>query len=285
MTDNPEQTAWFFESSTTPPDVFTRQCLDFAKDLRQDVYLDFKHKMNVVYQAKTVCVGMSTTVARFFMRHQSDYTPYQGMVLSGYFDLRIQGKTYPCQFDSVVLQTVTRNDSIIVDVRLPQQIRHQQRRNNVRIPIKRNDISNHKLWTHNTQLDASVSKQHIEWAQFTPNFYEMIDMSAGGMLMTISDSSPLYETLNAGSLFFSTGTFHESVKRKYELGIVSTVLRKFDTSDNNWYSFGTRFVRWALCHNGNYNWQTVDPEDGVPPLAQWILYVSAQRKKMTNFMP
>lgn len=281
MTDILPAHEWFFKPNT-PPDVFARNCLDYAKDIRCDIDLDFKHKMNVVYQAKTICVGMSSTVLRLFMRHQFSYQPYQGMPVNGYFTLRIQNKNYPCHFESVVLQTINRNDSIMVDLRLPQGIKHQQRRSNVRIPIKRNDIQNHKLWTHTTDVSNFQQGTDVDWQPVTPNFYEIIDLSAGGTLITVPNNCPLFESITEGSLFFSTGTFHEGNKKKYNLAAVAIVLRKFETSSDQWYSFATRFVRWALRTESSYSWQTIDPDEGIPALAQWIFYLNGQRKKMIN---
>ncbi len=271
------------------PEEFITSAFADVKDLRYDLFLDFVHNDGILYQAKSTCLEFNQDIAHLYLRTEVDYLPAKGMKVECFFVLVKNKKRIPCSFLTKVVSSIKKHNAIYVDIVMPKEIVHKQRRNNVRVRVSASAIPNFKIWYGVAVFDSEIQKSRMKWEAIDRENFELVDISAGGFMLNLVKKFPLLPTENDGLslipdesekkpletsdyekvLFLCTGNFYSQGKLGVEVALVSKVCRYHSPGKGRWDSFGLQFCRWAKITDDGVTWVDAD-EAGVSVVAQWI---------------
>lgn len=262
---------------------FVASCFQEALDLRHSVFLDFYHAERVAYQAKVRCVEVTNTTLRFLFLHEKDYIPAKTMELSCFFVIVQNNKKVPCSFSTRVITSFKKEYGIIVEVEMPTSVEHKQRRNNARIPITINEIPNFQVCCGRDieTLEGNERRNKFIWDIIDKEHVELINISASGVMLTLSKEYELYSNVKLDSLFLCSGNFYSLNKPETSLLLIAKVKRLMDHDKDRRVALGLQFVRWAQVSEEGTSWINAD-ETGVSFLGSWIIplvqrFVQAQK--------
>lgn len=275
--------ALFLRTKKDPPESVVTAFVD-AKDLRSDFYLDFMSTNGkIIHQARARCIALSKNLARLYFNSKDEYLPNKGMKVSGFFVVPKNKRKMPMTFISEVVESLIQDSSIYIDVALPQEITHGQRRNSVRIPITKIEIPNLKLWAGKeiSSVDSENNKKNkITWELVAQEEFGVVNISVGGILLSISKSSPLTHKIRKNFLFLCTGSFDIPQKPTTELALVARVRRITRLEGKNGDFVGLEFCRWAKITEENVKWITInDKGEGVAFLGTWLIPLIVKMNK------
>lgn len=261
----------FFAEKNTSED-FIYDCFKSALDFRYNVFLDFVHAKRVAYQTKATCVELSPTTIRFQLRNERDYIPAKSMELSCFFVHEKNEKKLPCTFSSHVITTIKKEDDIFVEVAMPTVVVHEQRRNNVRIPITESEIPNFQIWSgrETETLEEGERRNKFVWDIIEKDYVRLLDISAGGVMLSLSKNFSLYSTIKLNSLFLCSGNFYSPNKPETSLLLIAKLKRINNHEKDKTLLLGLQFMRWAQVTDEGTSWINVSDNEGVSFLGSWI---------------
>lgn len=260
-----------FAKKNTSED-FIYSCFKDALDFRYNVFLDFIHANRVSYQARAICIEVSPTTIRFQLRDEHDYIPAKSMKLSCFFVLARHEKKLPCTFSSQVITTIKDENTIFIEIEMPTVVVHEQRRNNVRIPITESEIPNFQIWSgrETETLDNGERRNKFVWDMIDKQYVQLVDISAGGLLLTLSNECTLYPSIKLNTLFLCSGNFYSPHKPETSLLLIAKLKRFNNHESDKAVTLALQFVRWAQISEEGTSWINVSQDEGVSFLGSWL---------------
>lgn len=189
-------------------------------------------------------------------------------MLTAFFIIKQNNHKIPCNFTGTVVAALEKKTAVYVDIQMPIKLTHQQRRNNVRIPIKTADIPNFRLWTGKTIFEES-NENSITWRPILRESFEVIDISAGGMMLNILQDSSLAPKVRKNFTLLCTGNFYNPQKEEQNFALLAKICRVILNEKGTWMTIGLQFHKWARITDTQTEWITVD-DAGVSFLGTWL---------------
>lgn len=301
MSNNLSYLKSLFSRAPTEARVRILNLLNDTKDLRSSVFLDFMNANDkIFYQAKARCIHFDEKIVRFCFNSGIENLPIQAVKVACFFILQKGKKKIPHSYISTVVDVEQKNASVSIDVAIPTEITHTQRRGNLRIPITKEDILTLRLWaekerentenndsendnTDNNNNTDNNSNNRVTWEPIDQEDFELINISAGGLRINIAKSSLISPRLRKNFLFMCTGSFDIPQKPATELAIIAVVRRVGIPDKGRWNSVALRFYRWAKIADGKATWTDIHEKDsGIPILGAWLVPIIAQLNKKAN---
>ena len=249
------------------------------KDFNYDVFLDFMYG-GVTYQAKAKCTAIDSTTARLVLRTE-DALPKRDTNVAFFFMIKKGKRKTPCYFDAKVLDSKRTEELSYIDIGLPQEIKHGQRRQNLRVQIDSSKIPNFRVWAGKEIVSTDQGnnkKNKITWEPLGQEEFELVDISAGGIMIKVAKTAECTPRLRKDFKFLCTGSFNEPPT---ELALVGKIMRLDIPEKGPWNIIGLKFWRWTKVTEGKVTWITVD-ESGVSLLGGWLAAVMAQLAKYSK---
>lgn len=253
---------------------YIKDTLRYITTHRIEVFIDVLLQGKTVDQVRGFCADYNNKFVRFYIHGEENFTIPEGAEVSVFYYIFAKGKRIPCNFITPAVKTFQHKNFSFLDTIFPTTLGHTQRRNCVRTPVTKNEIPHLKLWIE----DKLLSKTKTQWVTINNSHFEIIDVSAGGMLFIINETSPNFKYIQENSRVLCSGTFPFTNKPPLNLSMIGIVRRFAPSSSNGWYSLGLRFTRWAYLENHS-SWNTIEDDNGIPLLANWVFQLMANRKK------
>lgn len=254
-----------------------RKSLSIAQEARVSFNLDFFLNKRLVMQMKGFCTDLRADSIRLYLRGEKNYLPPAGMQVHAYFTLREGRKSLPHDFLCELIRTEKVGDDIFLLLSMPTEMGHNQRRNNVRIPITKDDVPGFRLWFGKPVLsqdgDGTVK---LDWCPFALEHVDVFDISAGGVMLSVDPVSPLHPMLSMREMMLVGGDFGTKGACQ-QLLLAGSVVRVKPNEQLLPTVVGLRFKRWALRRDGKFHWMHLAAEDGVAPLGAWVFHVILSR--------
>lgn len=273
-----------FSRADEEPNAFVISSFIDARDLRSDLFLDFMNTNDkVIYQTKARCVDLSNEIVRFYVNSKDGYLPSKNMKVSGFFVIPKNRKKRPFNFTTTVVESLKQDTSVYIDVALPQNMTHGQRRNNLRISLTKKEIPNFRLWASKeiSCVDSENNKKNkITWEPIEQEEFELIDISTSGILLSISKNSSLSPKLRKNFSLLCTGSFDIPQKTTTDIALVAKVCRITQHEKSNWHFVGLQFYRWAKVTEEGVTWINLDDDgSGIPFLGAWLVPLMVKFRK------
>lgn len=241
---------------------------------RIEVFIDITLQGRTINQVRGFCADYNKKFVRFYIHSVEDFSVPEGAEVSAFYYIFAKNKRIPCNFIAPVEKVFQHKGFYFLDTIFPKTIGHTQRRNCVRTPVTKKEIPHLKLW-----LEDKISEnQNAQWVEVANNYFEIIDISAGGMLFIINEKCPMAATIKENSQVLCSGTFLFGKKPPINLSMLGTVRRYAPSSSSGWNSMGIRFTRWAFLESHS-KWNLISDDNGVPALANWVFQLMANRKR------
>lgn len=249
--------------------------LSYAKAHKIEIFIDIISEGKTIHQVRAYCIDHNKSIIRLFIQTKQAIKLPQSAEVSAFFYIQEAEKQVPCNFISVIKNSFIHKGLFFIDIAVPSYIGHTQRRNCVRIPITKAEIPNLKLWVE-SKTDES---EQLQWVAVQENEFDIVDISAGGILFLIDAFIPVSRQIKENSKILLTGIFPYTNKAPLCLSMLATV-RRFTKNANSpeWFSMGIRFIRWAYLENYS-TWNSIPDDNGIPPLVNWVFQVMANRKR------
>lgn len=260
-------------NANTSPE-YIRDTLRYISVHRIEVFVDITLNGRPINQVRAFCADYNKKFVRFYIHSVEDFSVPEGAEVSAFYYIFAKNKRIPCNFIAPVVKTFQHKGFYFLDTIFPKTLGHTQRRNCVRTPVTKKEIQHLKLWIE----DRSNTQQKAQWVAVGDSLFEIIDISAGGMLFIINESCPIATTIKENSQVLCSGTFPFAKKPPLNISMLGTVRRYAPSSSSGWNSMGIRFTRWAFLENHS-TWNIISDDNGVPALANWVFQLMANRKK------
>lgn len=259
-----------------------RKSLSTAQEARVSFNLDFFLNKRLVMQMKGLCTELRSDSIRLYLRGEKSYIPPAGLQVHAYFTLRDGRRNIPHDFLCELIRTEKVGDEVFLLLSMPLDMGHNQRRNNVRIPMTKEDVPAFRLWFGKPitapEGDGTIK---LDWLPFEAEHVDMYDISAGGAMLAIDHASPLHAMITMREMILLGGDFGTKGV-SHQLLLAGSVVRIKPDERKRPTLVGLRFKRWALRRDGKFHWMHLAPEDGVPPLGAWVFHIILSRGKHTS---
>lgn len=264
-----------------------RQNLTLALETRADFNMDFFLHDRLLYQLKGACVEVRTDAIKIYLRGGNQQLPPQGMRVHVYFVLRLNRKSVPFDFLSEVRFAEREGGDAFLWLPMPEDMGHNQRRYNVRVPVRKEEIQDFQIWYGKPVAiqekvvgpDALISNK-IQWLSVPLEHTELLDLSAGGAQIGLAPSAPVYPLISTREMLLTRGTFELKDKPPQHLAMVGTVVRVNRSDDLPWAQLGVSFRRWGAMAGGRFVWRNLGEQEGISPLGAWVFQLILNRRRM-----
>ena len=270
-----------FSSAQKKPQKIIMNYFSDIKDLRQSLFLDFIYQDNV-YQSKSQCLAFNGKIVRLALQ-SNEYLPEKNMTVACFFMAQKDKKKLPCNFSTKVLGSLKKGSSIYIDIAMPKEITHQQRRKNLRVPLTKSEISNFKVWAGREipkTENEDTTKNKITWDPIEQEDFKLVDISAGGIKLEIAKESLITPKLQKNFLFLITGSF-DAQNKTNELAMVARVTRISRPKKDSWDILGLQFSRWTKITEEHVTWIPTD-DAGVSFLGTWLAMFMSKLAKSSS---
>ena len=282
MEPSPSSYDWLFAGTGDNKPLYIRQSLTLAMEMRADFHMDFFHDKRLIYQYKGLCSQLEDGQIIIYLRSDFERLPLQGMEVHVYFSLRIGHKILPCDFLTQVTEVVAKKRETFLHLAVPQDMGHNQRRYNVRIPVTKRDIGNFRVWyaqPFGSSGSADIASKKVQWIAIPDEEVDVLDVSAGGMHIGVAANSSALSFLARRELLLINGEFDIKGKILPPLAMVGPIVRLLREESHAWARLGVQFRRWAMVRRGELNWLPLGEQDGIAPLGSWVFQGILSRYK------
>lgn len=262
-----------------------RQTLTLAIETRADFNMDFFVHKRLAYQLKGACVETRADALKIYLRGGIEQPPAVGMELHVYFSLRIDRKSVPFDFSARVLSTEREGRDFFLWLNAPEELGHNQRRYNVRVPVSKEDIHDFQVWYGKPvavpeTAGAGAEGTRVDWVPIAYQHAELLDLSAGGLQLVVAPDASVYPYLSPREVLLAKGTFALRDKGPQHLALVGSVVRMNKDKDATWANLGISFKRWGSAVDGRFVWRRLGEQEGVSPLASWVFQLILNRRRL-----
>lgn len=265
-----------------------RQNLMLALETRADFNMDFFLHDRLLYQLKGACVEVRADAVKVYLRGGNHQLPPPGMRVHVYFVLRLERKSVPFDFLSEVRFTEREGGDAFLWLPMPEDMGHNQRRYNVRVPVRKEEIEGFQVWYGKPAAEVQVevvgpdapAAQKIQWVPVPLEHTELLDLSAGGAQIGLAPTAPVYPLISPREMLLTRGTFELKDKPPQHLAMVGTVVRVHRSDDLPWAQLGVSFRRWGAMMGDRFVWRNLGDQEGISPLGAWVFQLILNRRKM-----
>lgn len=262
-----------------------RQTLALAIETRTDFNMDFFVHKRLAYQFKGACVEARSDAVKVYMRGSHEHLPPAGMEVHVYFSLRIDRKSVPFDFAARVLSTEREGRDAFLWLNAPEELGHNQRRYNVRVPVSKEEIRDFQVWygkplVKTGEENAEGGGPRVRWVPISLEHTELLDVSAGGLQLVVAPEASVYPYLSPREVLLAKGTFELRDKNPQQLAMVGAVVRMDKGEDRPLASLGVSFKRWATLVDGRFVWRHLAEQEGISPLAAWVFQLILNRRRL-----
>lgn len=281
MSPKETNSPWRFSGKRDEKSGLIRDSISMAIEMRTDFHMDFFLDNRVVFQMKGACTNLGPDSMKVYLRGEVTRAPVPGMKVHVYFSLRVDRKTMPCDFNAEIINMEREGADQFLRLTIPDEMGHNQRRFNVRIPVSKSEIRNFRMWYGKPSAapDGARSSQ-VEWLPVLDEHFDIIDISAGGMHVGMTSASPILPFLSKNELILSTGEFEVKGKPVSTLSMVGMIIRIERDERLPWTRIGVNFRRWAVVRQGTLNWLPLTQQEGISPLGSWVFQTMLTRYKI-----
>ena len=220
-----------------------------------------------------VCVGLASNALLVDLNLYAPVDAWIGKKAHVYFQIKDdQGEEY-YDFSVPIIGFPKRGDGYALQLKLPTELHHNQKRMFVRLRPPEDLIAELVLWRLPEKVDQPKSFPQLRDA-FCAGALTVEDISAGGVRLGINSFDPVVASFAAGTL----GVLHLVARDKGDevetlniwLVCECVLIRNENDSPKIFLSF--KFRRWAQDPGGeNFTWLPIRSTDGVPALTAWIM--------------
>lgn len=264
----------FFSRTPTDTQEFILNSLNSTKELDSNVFLDFMSADDkIFYQAKAKCIHFSEKIARFYFHSGIKDLPFKNAKVACFFILQKGNTEIPYSYISTVVEVEQQKTSVYIDVAIPTEITHTQRRETLRIPMTQEKNPTLRLWAEKERQNTTNNgKDDTVWDPISQENFKLINISAGGLQINVPKRSFTAHQLRKNFAFMCTGSFEFPQKPTEELVLIAIVKRVGNPDETSWNSVGLKFHRWAKIEDGKTTWTDISESDsGIAILGAWLV--------------
>lgn len=282
--------ARLFFGKTDEQAQVVRQNLNLALETRADFNMDFFLHNRLLYQLKGTCVEVRSDAIKVYLRGGNSQPPPPGLQVHVYFALRVNCQAMPFDFLTEIRSTEREGGDTFLWLAMPEELGHNQRRYNVRVPVCKEDIQDFQLWygkPPRTSADQPAgpeprpaSTPKVEWVPVPLEHAELLDLSAGGAQIGLARSAPVYSLVSSREMLLTRGIFELKDKPPQHLAMMGTVVRVHKPEERPWVQLGVCFRRWGSQTGDRFVWRNLGEQEGVSPLGAWVFQQILNRRRL-----
>lgn len=220
-----------------------------------------------------VCVALKSAALLIDVDLYSPVSAWIGQKAHVYFQLRDDRGVENYDFSVPILDIPRHGDGYALQLKMPRELNHNQKRMFVRVKPPEELVSELALWHLPDDRDQPKNFSHLRQA-FCAGELSIEDISAGGVRLSMDPLDPVVSSFSAGSI----GIMHLVVKDKDDrepvnLWLVCECVLIRSEEDSPRISISFKFRKWAREPAGSedFTWLPIRPTDGVPSLTAWIM--------------
>lgn len=274
-THSKDKNDWLLKGNPHDP-TYIKDVLELARELRICLHVG----SGDISSLPSVCVALNRQYFAVYLQDAEWPLPPTGEI-QVYFTLHSDGETLPCNFSTSIIKLRDMPGGQAIILAMPDVIKHEQRRMNVRASVGKERIPGFKVH-HGSPADNGSGKPGLHWTPLNGEDFDLVDLSAGGLQLDVRDTCQAYSQLSSKELLLISGNFALPGKPPLPLSMVARIVRVKVLEEQKTKSLGVRFQRWRNTRIDRNAWHKIDEEVGVPALCPWVFHILRENTRLTK---